>query len=122
MLFSTIGQIHVFLWMAGAGALIGALCALAAALRRLLCAGFWLTLAIDAATGLGAAVVLIAALVLGNYGVVRLYELLGAVAGLALFRLVAEPLLGAAARAVGRCARWIFQKIANFRLIKVIFR
>ena len=55
MLFSTIGQIHVFLWMAGAGALIGALCALAAALRRLLCAGFWLTLAIDAATGLGAA-------------------------------------------------------------------
>ena len=48
MLFSTIGQIHVFLWMAGAGALIGALCALAAALRRLLCAGFWLTLAIDA--------------------------------------------------------------------------
>lgn len=122
MLFSTIGQIHVFLWMAGAGALIGALCALAAALRRLLCAGFWLTLAIDAATGLGAAVVLIAALVLGNYGVVRLYELLGAVAGLVLFRLGPEPLLGAAACAVGRCARWIFQKIANFRLIKVIFR
>ena len=33
-----------------------ALPAVCAALRRLLCAGFWLTLAIDAATGLGAAV------------------------------------------------------------------
>lgn len=122
MLFSTLGQLDVFLWMVGAGALIGALCALAAALRRLLEAGFWLTLAVDAAAGLGAAAILIAAMVTGSYGVVRLYELLGAAAGLALFRWGAEPPLRAAARACARLLRRAFQKFANFRLIKVIFR
>ena len=40
MLFSTVGQGWVFLWMMGAGAAIGAWYALLAALRRLLRAGF----------------------------------------------------------------------------------
>ena len=110
MLFSTIGQIYVFLWMIGAG------------LRRLLGAGFWLTLAIDALFGLGAALILIAASVIACYGQLRLYELLGVALGAVLFQLGVEPpvrrLLGALARAVKR----MFRRCANFRLIKVIFK
>ncbi len=122
MLFSTIGQIYVFLWMIGAGLLTGALYALCAGLRRLLGAGFWLTLAIDALFGLGAALILIAASVIACYGQLRLYELLGVALGAVLFQLGVEPpvrrLLGALARAVKR----MFRRCANFRLIKVIFK
>ena len=53
MLFGTIGQGWVFVWMVAAGALIGAWYALLAALRRLLAAGTWLSLAADAAFGAG---------------------------------------------------------------------
>lgn len=122
MLFSTIGQIHVFLWMVGAGLLAGALYALAAAVRRLLCAGFWLTLLIDMLTGLGVAVILIVALITGNYGRLRLYELLGACAGAALFALGVEPPVRGFLRAILRAIQRVFKRIANFHLIKVIFR
>lgn len=122
MLFSTIGQIHVFLWMVGAGLAAGALYALCAALRRLLSAGLWLTLAIDAMFGLGAAVLLIVAALTADYGQLRLYELLGAALGAILFELGIRPplerLVGALCRTAGR----MFQSIANFRPIKVIFK
>ena len=122
MLFSTIGQIHAFLWMVGAGLAVGALYALCAGLRRLMCAGFWLTLVIDALFGLGAALVLIAAALTASYGSLRVYELLGAALGAILFELGARPPLEALARALFTAFRRAFQKIANFRLIKVIFK
>ena len=122
MLFSTAGQGWVFLWMLAAGALIGAWYALLAALRRLLCAGFWLSLAADVAFGAGAAAIFCAALVAANYGVVRLYAVLGAALGFALFAAGAYPPGRAAARALARAARHIFVKISRFRWIKVIFR
>lgn len=122
MLFSTIGQIHVFLWMVGAGLAVGALYALCALLRRLLCAGFWLTLTIDALFGLGAAVILILAALIASYGRLRLYELLGAALGAILFELGVRPpvewLLGRLADGVRR----LFHRIAKFRPIKVIFK
>ena len=122
MLFATAGQGWVFLWMAAAGALIAAWYALLAALRRLLRAGFWLSLAADVAFGVGAAALFCAALVAADYGRVRLYSALAAALGFALFvgafyapgRRAAEALAGA--------ARHIFVKIRNFRWIKVIFR
>lgn len=122
MLFSTIGQIHVFLWMVGAGLAVGALYALCAWIRRLLCAGFWLTLTIDALFGLGAAVILIVAALIASYGRLRLYELLGAVLGAILFELGVRPPLEALFGAIFARLRRLFQKIANFRLIKVIFK
>lgn len=122
MLFSTIGQIHVFLWMVGSGLLIGALYALCAGLRQLLEAGFWLTLAADMLFGLGSGLILIAAMLLAGYGSVRLYELLGAAAGFCLFRLSVEPALRRLCRAAARLVRGIIQRTANFRLIKVIFK
>ena len=59
MLFATAGQFPLFLWMVGAGVAVGALYSLCAGLRRLLSAGFWLTLAADAFFGLAAALTLI---------------------------------------------------------------
>lgn len=122
MLFFTIGQIHVFLWMIGAGLAVGALYTLCAALRRLLQAGFWLTLTIDALFGLGAAVILIAAALTASYGRLRAFELLGAFLGAALFLLGVRPPLERLFRKLSGIIRRVFRKIANFRLIKVIFK
>ena len=122
MLFSTIGQIHVFLWMIGAGLAIGAFYALCAWLRRLLCAGFWLTLTIDALFGLGAALLLIITALIADHGRLRLYELLGAALGAILFELGLRPMIESLTGSLWRRLRGIFQKISRFRLIKVIFR
>ena len=122
MLFSTIGQGWVFLWMLAAGALIGAWYAALAALRRLLRAGFWLSLAADIAFGVGAAAIFCAALVAANYGAARLYAVLGACLGFALFAAGVYPPGRRAAGAVARAFRRILVKIRRFRWIKVIFR
>lgn len=122
MLFSTIGQGWVFVWMAAAGALIGAWYALLAALRRVLAAGFWLSLAADVAFGVGAAAIFCAALVAADYGRARLYALLGAISGFALFAAAAFPAAKRAASAAARAARHILVKIRSNRWIKVIFR
>ncbi len=122
MLFSTIGQGWVFLWMAAAGAVIAAWYALLAGLRRLLAAGLWLSLAADIAFGIGAAAVFCAALTAANYGRVRLYAVLGAALGFALFAAGVYPPCRRAARAVRRRMRLFLGKIRNIRWIKVIFR
>ena len=63
MLFATVGQGARFVWMLAAGAGVGAWYMLTALLRRFIQAGFWLTLACDLLFGVGAAVILIAALI-----------------------------------------------------------
>ena len=122
MLFSTVGQGWVFLWMMGAGAAIGAWYALLAALRRLLRAGFWLSLLADVAFGVGAAAIFCAALVAADYGRVRLFSVAGALAGFALCAAALfSPARGLATALVGRFRR-IFVKIRAYRWIKVIFK
>jgi len=122
MLFATVGQGALFVWMMLCGVVIGVWYALMALLRRILQAGFWLTLACDLAFGFGCAVILLGFMVLGNYGQFRLYMLLGAVAGIILFAFaLASPLcrlLTWMKEAGGR----IWAKITKNRLIKVIFR
>jgi len=122
MLFYTIGQIHVFLWMVGAGLAVGALYMLCALLRRLLGAGLWLTLVIDALFGLCAAAILIIAALTADYGRLRLYELLGAALGAILFELGVRPPLERLAAVTIRVLRRLVKTIANIRPIKVIFK
>ena len=122
MLFSTIGQLPLFLWMTGAGLLAGALYTVFAGLRRLLDAGLWLTLLIDALYGLCAAIILIAALLVGSYGNLRLYELLGAALGFTLHMLGPDPILRRAGSVLAQGFSHILVKIRSNRLIKVIFR
>ena len=122
MLFATAGQGWVFLWMVAAGALIACWYALLAALRRLLAAGFWLSLAADIAFGVGAAAIFCGALVAADDGRARLYAFLAAAMGFALF--AAGALLPArrVASRLWAAARHIFVTIRAFRWIKVIFR
>ena len=68
MLFATIHQGLLFLWMMAAGVLIGLWYALTLGLRRLIQAGFWLTLCCDLLFGAGCAVILCAFLLAGSYG------------------------------------------------------
>lgn len=122
MLFSTIGQGQLFLWMVGAGLIVSALYSLSGAIRQLLCAGFWLTLIVDVFTGLGAALILTAALVFGCYGQFRPFELLGTLAGMALFALGIEPPLKWILERFGRTWKHIWGALRRNRLINVIFR
>lgn len=108
--------------MIGAGLLVGAWYALLAALRKLFDAGFLLTLMMDVLFGIGAALILSAALMLGNYGSLRFYELLGAVLGIVLFALGTAPPIQWFSHHIVRRIRHIFGKISRNRLIKVIFR
>ena len=122
MLFSTVGQGSVFLWMLAAGAVIALWYGACAALRRLLQAGFWLSLAADLAFGTGAAAIFCAALVSANGGVARLYTVLAAALGFTLFAAGVYPPGRRAARAALGWMRHIFVKIRHYRWIKVIFR
>lgn len=122
MLFSTVGQGWVFLWMVAAGALIALWYALLAGLRRLLSAGFWLSLAADVAFGAGAAAIFCAALVSADYGRVRLFSVMGALLGFALCAAGAFPPARRVARALFGLSRHIFVKIGEYRWIKVIFK
>ena len=122
MLFATVDQGGVFLWMMAAGALIALWYGLCAALRRLLEAGFWLSLAADVAFGAGAAALFTLALYAANYGALRLYCLAGAALG---FGLCAGALFAPArglARRLGRLGCLFFVKVRQLRWIKVIFR
>lgn len=122
MLFQSAGQGWVFVWMVAAGTLIGAWYGATAALRRLLSAGFWLSLLADAAFGVGAAAIFCLALVLADDGRARLYSFLAALAGFGLFTAgVLLPTRRLLAR-LARAARRIFVKIRSYRWIKVIFR
>ena len=122
MLFATIHQGLLFLWMMVAGVLIGLWYALTLGLRRLIQAGFWLTLACDLLFGMGSAVILIAALVVGNYGQARPFVILGALCGALLFALGLAPPLNALKRRICRVLHKIMSAIARNRLIKVIFK
>ena len=68
------------------------------------------------------ALTLIAALLLGCDGRLRLFELLGAVVGFCLYWAGFAPLLRCAVLGAVRMLRRIFVKISSNRLIKVIFR
>lgn len=122
MLFATVDQGWIFLVMLAAGAAVGVLWDALALLRRLLEAGFFLSLIADILLGLGSAAILIFAMVRANYGQPRAYMFVAAGLGAALYGIaVARPLhaiLRALRRALGRMAA----RLRENRIIKVIFR
>lgn len=122
MLFATVGQGWVFVWMVAAGALIACWYALLAALRRLLAAGFWLSLVADVAFGVGAAAIFCGALVTADYGRVRLFSVAGALAGFALCASGLFPPARRAASAMVSIFRNTYETIRDNRWTKFIFR
>ncbi len=115
-------QAQLFVWMMAAGVAVGVWYMLTALLRRFIQAGFCLSLACDLLFALGCAAILIAALVAGNYGQARPFELLGALLGAALFGFGLVPPLRALGRVIVRVLRKIMAYLAKNHLIKVIFK
>ncbi len=122
MLFATVGQGRLFLFMAAGGAAIGAWYALTDALRRFLQAGKLLSLGCDLLFGLGGAALLIAFSLMGSYGALRPFELAAAALGTALFRFAAIPPLNALGRRLRRALRRMIARLAGKSLIKIIFK
>ena len=108
--------------MLAAGALMGGWYGAMALLRRLLAAGPLLSLAADVAFGLGAAAIYCAALVSANHGSFRLYTLIAAALGFALFALAAFPAGRKTILVTKRVINRIYVTLRRIRWIKVIFR
>ena len=122
MLFATIHQGLLFLWMMAAGVLIGLWYALTLGLRKLISAGFWLTLCCDLLFGAGCAVVLCAFLLAGSYGALRPFELLGAVCGALLCVCAVLPPLRALGRWMSRLYKAAAKRLRRSRALQVIFK
>ena len=122
MLFATIHQGLLFLWMMAAGVLIGLWYALTLGLRRLIRAGFWLTLSCDLLFGAGCAVILCAFLVAGNYGALRPFELLGAACGALLFLFAMEAPLRSLGRWLSRLYKAAAKRLRKSRVLQIIFK
>ena len=122
MLFATVGQGARFIWMLGTGAAIGIWYMLTALLRRFIQAGFWLTLACDLLFGVGAAVILIAALIVSSYGQARPFDILGAAIGALLFGAGILSSIWTILRKIRLKMRHILDILAKKRLINIIFK
>ena len=122
MLFATIHQGLRFLWMMAAGVLIGLWYALTLGLRKLIQAGFWLTLCCDLLFGAGCAVILCAFLVAGNYGALRPFELLGALCGALLCVCALLPPLRALGRWVSLLYSAAAKRLRASRVLQIIFK
>lgn len=122
MLFATVGQGRLFIFMMACGAAIGAWYALTEALRRFLQAGTLLSLGCDLLFGLGGAALLIAFSLVADRGALRPFELIAAALGAALFRFAAMPPLFALGRLLQRSLRRSIAWLAEKSLIKIIFK
>lgn len=118
MLFSTIGQGSVFLWMLLAGMIIGLLYDFFRLLRCLLRAGAVLTLLLDVLWGACAGAVLAAMLVIANRGQMRLYVLLAVLSGAGLYWAAASR----PALLLANGLRRLVKKLPRFRLLKIVFK
>ena len=122
MLFATISQPAVFLWMMFCGGVIALWYGLMAGVRHLTEAGFFLSLLCDLIFGLGCGAILIAGLIAGDYGRVRLYGILGAVLGGIMTGIgLIAPLRNLLGR-ISAFLQEIVTKLAKYRLIKVLFK
>ena len=122
MLFSTANQAQIFIWMMAAGVVMGAIFALFEILRRMLHPNLILSLLLDVVLGGACAVVFIVALVLGNYGRVRFFEVAAAILGAALFEFGFQPPIRALMRRTRRDTVQIKAWLSKNRLIKALFR
>lgn len=122
MLFATMHQGLLFLWMAAAGALVFLWYLLLRGLRRLVQAGFVLGLGCDLLFGLGAAAILLFFLISGCCGALRPFALLAAALGFGLCAAAVLPLVhGGGALLQSLCCRmsaWLGKSRLLRRLLK----
>lgn len=105
MLFYTLGQSAAFLLMLPAGLMTGLIWDGLCALRRLFQPGVLLSLAMDLTFCLMAAFLLIASLAAALHGEMRLYAVMGSMAGFLLYGATLSPLIALIGRALVRLLR-----------------
>jgi len=118
MLFYTIGQGSVFVWMAFAGMLIGLLYDLFRLLRCLFRAGTLASLLLDCMWGVLSGGVLAVMLVIANRGEIRLYVLLAVLAGFVLYWAAASRPM----QLLWGAIYGLVKKLPRFRLFDIIFK
>ncbi len=122
MLFYTVGQGAVFLWMVSAGFIIGALYDVFRLVRCVLSAGAPLSLALDTVWGVLAGAAFAVMLTMANRGEMRLYALAAAGLGCALYAAAVSNPMARLARAMGRGMRNLVTKLSKFRLVKIMLK
>ena len=122
MLFSTIAQPQMFLWMMLSGMAAALWFEIVDGTRRLMQAGKLLSLFTDAVFAVGLAAILILFFLLGNYGEFRLYGLAGAACGYILFRFAIVAPVKAVLSRLNKHLRAFGARIAKKRLFNVIFK
>lgn len=122
MLYYTIGQWRVFVFMLLAGAAAGAWYGIILRAGRLMQAGPWLNAFLDLLCALGVWLVLTAALLIANYGQVRAYALMAFALGLAIERLTVGRLLMLLLNGIGLGLKKALEGITRCGLVKKIFR
>ena len=118
MLFATVGQGSVFLWMLLCGMMVGVMYDFFRLLRCVLHAGPWLTLALDAIWGICGGVAVSVMLVIANRGALRPYVLAAVLMGFGVYMLSASrPMVR-----LGRRMYIAVQKLSQNRLLRAVFR
>lgn len=112
----------LFLWMMAAGALIFLWYLLLRGLRRLVQAGFVLSLGCDLLFGAGAALIFVCFLVSGNYGVLRPFALLAAALGFALCAAALTPIARGCCALTKKLCGQVCAGLKEKRLIRFLLK
>ncbi len=122
MLFSTIAQPQMFLWMMLGGMAAAIWFEIVDGTRRLMQAGWLLSFFTDVVFAAGLSAIMILFFLAGNYGQFRLYGLAGAACGYILFRVALLRPAKALLAGVGRRFRVFWARISQKRLFNIIFK
>lgn len=122
MLFYTVGQSRIFLVMLYAGLAVGLYASLDGTARRLFEAGRVLSLMMDLLLGIVIASIACLALVIAADGEMRLYSLMGMLAGYLIYMGTLAPLLHKIARLVLIPLRAFGRFLTNRTLVKKLLK
>lgn len=122
MLFSTVAQPQLFLWMMLSGMAAAVWFEIVNGARRLMQAGRLLSFFTDAVFALGLAAILIIFFLLGNYGQFRLYCIAASACGYVLFYFALLKPLKAVLSGVFKRLADFMARMAKKRLFNIIFK
>ncbi len=122
MLYYTLPQAGEFAAMLLAGVAVGMIALAFSWLRKLMRAGFFISLACDLLMGLLWAMVVCVSLVVACRGRARAFHFTGMALGCALFLAAVSPLARAAGRVFARAARTAARNLMKIRFVRALLR
>lgn len=122
MLYYTLPQAGEFAAMLLSGVAAGMIALAFSWLRRLMRAGFFISLLCDLLMGLLWALVVSASLVAACRGRARAYHFVGMALGCALFLAAVSPLARAVGRALSRAARAAAARLSKNRFVRALLK